>query len=132
MSWYLHAMRNYADFSGRARRKEYWMFRLAHLMILFLPFLVFMIAGYSPNSVPNSETVFDYSGFTLLGIMLVHSIPELAIGARRLHDTSRSGWWLLIALIPFAGFVLLYFFCLQGVTGENQYGSDPKLTDAAT
>ncbi|HQR50311.1 MAG TPA: DUF805 domain-containing protein [Methylophilaceae bacterium] len=96
----------YADFSGRAKRPEFWWF------VLFL-FLVSLVLGLVSNTV---SLLFS------LGTL----IPSLAVGARRLHDTNRSGWWQLIGLIPVIGWIVLIVFCAQeGESGDNQYGAPP-------
>lgn len=119
MNWYLSALRKYFVFQGRARRKEYWFFWLFNT--IFLAIL---------SVLDNSTGTFNPdSGYGLLsGIYsLVVFIPSLAVSVRRLHDTSRSGWWLLISLIPLIGFIVLLIFMLQNSTlGQNQYGANPK------
>ncbi len=113
MHWYLDVLKNYTGFSGRARRTEFWMFWLINLGIAIVLTIIESILGL-PGVL---------SGLYNLAILL----PSIAVGMRRLHDTDRSGWWLLIALVPFVGaIVLLIFFCLEGTSGDNQYGPDPK------
>ncbi|MEK3884626.1 DUF805 domain-containing protein [Paenibacillus sp. PL2-23] len=112
MEWYLKVIKNYVGFTGRARRKEYWMFVLFNIIISVALSIIEMIAG-----MPSILT-WLYS----LAIFL----PSLAVLVRRLHDTGRSGWWVLIGLIPLVGFIiLLVFACMEG-EGDNQYGPDPK------
>jgi uncharacterized membrane protein YhaH (DUF805 family) len=109
MNWYLEVLKKYATFEGRARRSEYWWFTLVNFLIAAALHLV----GH----------VHLLVHLYLLAVL----IPSLAVGARRLHDTNRSGWWLLIGLIPIIGaIVLLVFFVTPGVTGNNDYGADPK------
>jgi uncharacterized membrane protein YhaH (DUF805 family) len=100
--------RNYANFNGRAARSEYWWFVLFSIIISAI------------------LSVIDGSGM-LSGIWsLVVLLPTLAVGARRLHDIDRSGWWLLIGLIPLIGFiVLIWFFVTKGNEGANRFGNDP-------
>jgi len=113
MSWYLEVLKKYAVFSGRARRKEYWFFSLFNLIIGFVLGVVEVLVG-GPGIVGM-----------LYGLAVI--IPALAVSVRRLHDTDRSGWWLLIALIPVVGaIVLLIFMVLDSSPGENQYGPNPK------
>ena len=120
MDWMLMPLRRYAEFSGRSRRKEYWMFFLGVFIVSFVLQIVEGIVGLSGmigGLYGPLTTIF------LLGIL----IPNIAVGVRRLHDTDRSGWWLLIALVPLiGGLVLLYFFVSDGTQGTNQYGPDPK------
>ena len=113
MHWYLDVLKNYTGFSGRARRTELWMFWLINLGIAIVLTVIESILGL-PGVL---------SGLYNLAILL----PSIAVGMRRLHDTDRSGWWLLIAFVPLLGaIVLLIFFCLEGTKGDNQYGPDPK------
>ncbi len=122
MNWYLKALKKYAVFSGRARRKEYWYFALFSLLIAIVLAIIEGIVGNL-----DAET-----GVGLLGdiYLLAILIPSIAVAVRRLHDTDRSGWWLLIALIPLiGGIVLIVFWAQDSQPGENQYGSNPK--DAA-
>lgn len=114
MEWYLKVLKNYVGFTGRARRKEYWMFVLVSAIISILLAIVEALIG-----------VDDFiTGLYSLLVLL----PTLAVGVRRLHDTGRSGWWLLIALIPIVGaIILIVFFCEDSKADENQYGPNPKL-----
>jgi len=117
MNWYLEVLKKYAVFSGRARRKEYWMFFLSNVIILFVLGFVEGLAG-SPGIVGML-----YS----LGVL----IPSIAVSVRRLHDTDRSGWWLLIGLVPLIGAIVLLVYMVQdSKLDENQYGSNPKTETA--
>lgn len=123
MGWYLKALRQYADFSGRARRTECWMFALVNTVILVLLVVVDTAAGLSIGS-----------GTGLLGSIysLAVLVPALAVGARRLHDTGRSGWWQLLGLVPVVGWiVLIYWYCLDGDPDANDFGPSPKPVPAA-
>lgn len=129
MNWMLLPYRRYAEFSGRSRRREYWMFGLFYLLVF-----VVLNALFGTNEVTRTPTGFGY-GSRLVGgggfvgglFALASFIPALALSVRRLHDQGRSGWMLLLGLIPFfGGFVLLVFMCLEGTRGPNQYGPDPK------
>jgi uncharacterized membrane protein YhaH (DUF805 family) len=122
MSWYLDILKTkYAQFSGRAGRKEFWMFCLFHLLVILGLSMVDAITG------TNEET-----GLGLLtGLYLLATlVPAIALMLRRLHDTDRSGLWLLLIPTGIGGVVLLVFMCLDGTPGDNQFGSSPK-TDAA-
>jgi uncharacterized membrane protein YhaH (DUF805 family) len=123
MNWYLDVLKKYADFNGRARRKEYWMFFLFNVIITIVLMIVDGILGTS--AVPGT--------LGLLGALysLVLLIPGIAVAVRRLHDTGRSGWWILIGLVPFVGFIVLIVFMVQdGTPGENQFGKNPKMVTA--
>jgi uncharacterized membrane protein YhaH (DUF805 family) len=119
MEWATLPLKKYADFSGRARRKEYWMFTLLLL-------IVGLVVGFVEGALGLSGTVGPYGALSLL-FMLAIIVPSIAVGVRRLHDTERSGWWLLLYFLPIIGFiVLLVFFVLDGTRGANEYGADPK------
>ncbi|TVR27597.1 MAG: DUF805 domain-containing protein [Balneolaceae bacterium] len=114
VEWYLQPFKKYAEFTGRARRKEYWSFTLGNFIISLL------LGGAGFGIGLGSE----YLGMLF---SLFVFIPSLAVGVRRLHDTGKSGFWLLILFVPVIGFfVLLYFFLLDSDTGSNQYGPSPK------
>ena len=118
MNWYIEVLKKYAVFSGRARRKEYWMFFLFNTIIALIIGLIEGFAGIAPKS--------DQSVLATLYTLAV-LLPALAVGVRRLHDTGRSGWWLLIALVPIIGAIVLLVFMVQDShPGENQYGPNPK------
>ena len=107
---------NFANFSGRARREEYWYYSLA----------VFVISAIL--SVLSKAGIVGVI-FSILSFLfsLCILIPGLAVSVRRLHDTGRSGWWLLLCLIPLIGqIVLLVFMVTEGQKGENKWGDDPK------
>jgi uncharacterized membrane protein YhaH (DUF805 family) len=123
MNWYLEVLKKYAVFNGRARRKEYWMFFLFNIIIAVILGLVEGFAGIAPES--------DQSVLGTL-YMLAVLLPGLAVGVRRLHDSDRSGWWLLIAFVPIIGAIILLVFMVQdSQPGENQYGPNPKAEVAA-
>jgi len=125
MGWYLEVLKKYAVFDGRARRKEYWMFFLTNLVISVVLILIDLLIGtFSPQG-----GVGLLQGLYSLAVL----IPSIAVTVRRLHDTGRSGWWILIALIPFiGGIVLLIFMALDSEPGANQYGLNPKGGNIAT
>lgn len=122
-NWYMQALKKYAVFSGRARRKEYWFFVLWYVIIsIGLAILDNIIGTYSAKA-----------GIGLLGgiYALALLIPSISVSVRRLHDTGRTGWWLLIILIPLIGaIVLLVFMFLDSQPGENEYGPSPKAAGA--
>lgn len=118
MNWYLKAIRQYADFSGRARRKEYWMFALFNFIFLLIAVMLDMALGLGYGDGP---------GVLYLLYLLFMIIPSLSVGVRRLHDTGKSGWFMLIGLIPAVGGIILFiFFVMEGNSGPNEYGDDPK------
>lgn len=113
INWYLKVVKeNYANFNGRARRSEYWYFALVNVIISIVLAIVDSIIGMQ-----------------LLGgiYSLALLIPSIAVGVRRLHDIGKSGWMLLVALIPLVGAIwLIILFCKEGDSGPNEYGADPK------
>jgi uncharacterized membrane protein YhaH (DUF805 family) len=116
--WYRKVISQYVDFSGRARRSEYWYFALVNIIIGFVLGLVDSIIGTTSSG-----------GFGILGgiYLLAILVPSIAVAARRLHDTGRSGWWLLIGLIPIIGAIVLLVFVVQdSQPGSNQWGPNPK------
>jgi uncharacterized membrane protein YhaH (DUF805 family) len=113
MNWYIGVLKQYAVFSGRSRRQEFWMFMLFHIIISFvLSFVESMVGGPGVLGLIYA-----------LGVLL----PSLGVSIRRLHDTGRSGWWILIVLVPIVGgIVLLVYYCQDSAAGENQFGASPK------
>lgn len=120
MNWYLDVLKKYAVFNGRARRKEYWMFVLFNLIAsVVLSFIDHLIGTFSADA-----SIGLLSGIYALAIFL----PGLAVTVRRLHDTDRTGWWVLIGLIPLIGaVVLIVFLAFDSNPRQNQYGDNPKL-----
>jgi uncharacterized membrane protein YhaH (DUF805 family) len=118
VSWYLEVLRKYAQFDGRARRTEYWMFALINVVVSMGLGLVGGMMGVSSDM-----------GMNILAAIytLAILVPSIAVGVRRLHDTGRSGWWMFIALIPILGAIALLIFAVQdSEPGANQYGPNPK------
>lgn len=121
MKWYLKCLKQYFDFSGRARRKEYWLFCLFNLIIAYILNVIDSVIGLT----------FPV-GIVELGILgVIYSIllfiPGLAVGVRRLHDIGKSGWFYLIGLIPLVGaIIVLIWFCKEGEHKTNKWGPDPK------
>lgn len=113
MDWYVAVLKKYAEFSGRARRKEYWMFAL----VSFLVSVGIAVLGMMVNALNILTWVYTLAVF----------IPSIAVGVRRLHDTGRSGWMGLLALIPLVGaIIVIVFLCQDSAPGDNQYGPNPK------
>jgi uncharacterized membrane protein YhaH (DUF805 family) len=125
MHWYFEVLRKYADFSGRARRKEYWVYTLFTILISIVLAIVDEVAGLNKATQGLSPLS------NLYGLLVL--IPGLAVSVRRLHDTGKSGWSLLIVLIPIIGaIILLVYMVRSGDPGPNQYGPDPKATPYLT
>lgn len=111
--WYVNCIKgHYADFEGRARRTEYWMFVLVNVIIAIVIALIGRIIH-----LPVISTLYS----------LAVLVPGIAVGARRLHDTDRTAWWLLISLVPLIGWIwIIILLAIPGDQGPNQYGPDPK------
>lgn len=131
MDQILLPLKRYADFSGRSRRKEFWSYILAVWVVMFV--LMYLdsalgLGGQTSSYANETGVGFNMSGGLLsLLFVLATLVPNLAVSVRRLHDLGKSGWMLLIGLIPFIGWLYLLFLYLQpGVSGSNAYGPDPK------
>lgn len=114
MNWFLKVLKQYADFNGRARRKEYWMFTLFFMIIYYS---IAAIGG-----VLGSSAVIMIALVFALGVL----VPSIAVGVRRLHDTGKSGWYLLLGIVPVANFYILYLLVIDSTPGPNEYGDNPK------
>jgi uncharacterized membrane protein YhaH (DUF805 family) len=138
MDAYLAAMRNYATFSGRAGRKEYWMFALIVMAIMIVCFIldpmlgIYVLQGVfktSSSAELNGAVVaaqaHDGIGILTLIAYLVHLIPGSAVAFRRLHDVNKSGWSILLAVIPLVNFYFLFLLIEQGTPGINRFGAPP-------
>ena len=122
MNWYLQALKKYADFSGRARRKEYWFFVLFNIIIS----VVLTVCDVFMGTYSAAASIGILTGIYTLAVL----IPGIAVTVRRLHDTGRSGWWILIILVPLIGaIVLLIFMLIDSQAGTNAYGPSPKTGD---
>ncbi|MER5964698.1 DUF805 domain-containing protein [Streptomyces sp. NPDC002057] len=116
MNWYIDVIKKYAVFSGRARRKEFWMFELFNIIIAIVLAVIGVALDFSLLSTLYSLAIF---------------LPSLGVTIRRLHDTNRSGWWVLIGLIPLVGaIILIVFAATEGDQHENEHGPNPKLAPA--
>lgn len=117
MNWYLDVLKKYAVFSGRARRKEYWMYMLFNLIAYVVVAIVDAVLTTAPL----------LTGIYALAVFL----PTLGVTVRRLHDTGRSGWWILLGLIPLIGaIILIVFYATEGDQTDNAHGPNPKLAPA--
>ena len=129
MKWFIKAFRQYADFSGRASRQEFWMFVLFNLLFAMAwAFVAGLLTGLFGGSFDQeSRLIFMYK---LIAIYYaVTAVPAMAVGVRRLHDTGRSGWWMLIGLVPLVGGIwLIVLMCSDDNPGDNRYGSPPDGT----
>jgi uncharacterized membrane protein YhaH (DUF805 family) len=119
MNWYLKVLRNYTDFKGRARRKEYWFFMMFNMVFLIVAIIIDNVLGTLPDEFP-------FGLFYLLYVLAIF-IPGLAVTVRRLHDIGKSGWYYFVILIPFIGGIwLLVLLLTDSIPGENQYGLNSK------
>ena len=144
LEWMIMPLRRYADFKGRSRRKEFWLFALLNVVVFTLVTILSMVIGGASmmtqmaNSAGNPMAVYGalFSGVGLLLAVwwLATVVPNVAVGVRRLHDRDMSGWWYLGGIvggfIPFVGILasigLVVLFCLEGARGPNRFGPDPK------
>ncbi len=110
----------YATFSGRATRSEYWWFALFASIVAVLYYALY---GYS--FIYGSESGYIFVSVIYGIFSLVSILPSLALMVRRLHDIGKSGWWILIGLVPFIGGIVLLIFSLMESTGDNEYGPNP-------
>ena len=119
MNWYIGVLKKYAVFKGRAQRAEYWFFVLFNVIFA----IVFTVIDGALGMLDPATGFGALSGLYSLAVL----IPSIAVTIRRLHDTSRAGWWLLIIFVPLiGGIVLLVFMCLDSTPGDNDYGPNPK------
>lgn len=122
MEWFLKVVKeHYADFNGRARRKEYWMFTLFAYIFLIAIVIVAAILG----AIAGFLGVIGMIAYILFALAII--VPSLAVSVRRLHDIGKSGWFIFVSLIPLVGSIwLLIMLCTEGTRGDNEYGPDPK------
>lgn len=119
MKWFLYSLRNFAKFEGRASRPEYWYF----VLFVFLIFILLVIVDFSLGTYDEELGM----GVTSAIFFMLVAIPSTAVGARRLHDTNRTGWWQLINLLPYIGsLILIALFSVKGQSEENRYGPPPS------
>ena len=119
LDWYVDAWRNFGNFEGRSSRPAYWYFALVHLIISFMCLFLDVAVFRSADDVPVLSILYALATF----------IPGLSLSVRRLHDTGRSGWWLLVEVVPVVGqLVLLLFLVSASQPGDNRYGPTPTAT----
>lgn len=111
MDWYIKVLKEYVNFAGRARRKEYWMFTLINVIVSIV---LGVVAGMI--KLPILATIYS------LAVLL----PSIGVAVRRLHDTNRSGWFLLLALVPLVNLYLIYLLVIDSDPSTNPYGPNPK------
>lgn len=117
MNWFLKCIRQYADFKGRARRTEYWMFTLVCSIISYGLQIIAPFCGDLQLIIGGILMIF--------GLVLL--VPSFAVAVRRLHDVGKSGWFYLIVFIPIIGMIWLFvLFCTDSQYGENKWGPNPK------
>ena len=124
MEWMILPLKRYADFQGRSRRKEYWMFTLGYIILIAIIAVLGGVMGAFDESGGAGSTIF-------LGLIVVVAlalfIPGLAVQVRRFHDQDKSGWFVLLGFIPYVGgLIVLIFMLLEGTKGPNRFGPDPK------
>lgn len=118
MNWYMEVLKKYADFSGRARRTEFWMFVLFNFIISVVLSVIDHVVGLDKNGVGILRPIYA----------LAVLVPSIAVAVRRLHDTNRSGWWILVGLVPCIGWIFLLIYYVQDSDPQpNQYGPNPKM-----
>ena len=126
MNYYLAALKNYAVFQGRARRAEFWWFVLCNFIVSMVLQTLFGAVLLTAEEGGGSPLAFIPVLYTLAVL-----IPSIAVGVRRLHDSGRSGWWILIGLVPLIGAIVLIVFYVQDSNpGDNEYGANPKAAPA--
>jgi len=128
MNWYLKVMKeHYADFKGRARRKEYWFFALFNIIIMVIATILDKALGLDFTMGSGQYAVSMGYGYIYIIAALIHLIPGLAVSVRRLHDVGKSGWMYFIVLIPLVGPIwLLVLMFTDSADGENKWGPNPK------
>lgn len=126
MKWMFMPYRRYADFSGRSRRREYWMFELFYWGVFLLLLFPIVASIYAEQGLSS----FGILALPPLIVFVIGSfIPRLAVCVRRFHDQDKTGWLVLLVFIPYVGpIIVMIFILLQGTRGANRFGPDPKDT----
>lgn len=124
---------NYANFSGRARRSEYWFFYLFNMIAVFVFIIIGALIGAIFGGGEGAVGGLGFGYILYLLYALAAFIPSIAVTVRRLHDTNRSGWNILWCLLPCVGAIVLLVFMVQdSYPGDNQYGENPKVINITT
>jgi len=133
MEWMILPYKRYFDFSGRSRRKEYWMFALLNAIIasVAVALMISQIFTYREAAMQQQSDgpgAGFWLGIVILGVFFLGTfIPSLAVQVRRFHDQDKSGWFLLLNFVPYVGGLIVFvFMCLEGTRGPNRFGPDPK------
>jgi uncharacterized membrane protein YhaH (DUF805 family) len=127
MNYYLYVLKNYAIFSGRARRSEYWYFVLFNIIFAFATMMLDKAIGTNFTIQTAAGPIDLFYGYVYIIYTLFIFLPSLAVLVRRLHDVGKSGWFVLIGLIPIIGSIwILVLLCTDSIPGKNQYGLNPK------
>ena len=128
MEWMLMPYHRYADFQGRSGRMEYWMFQLFVVLVLTAAIILAVVAGVTGSASGGAVSpLFLIVGGLIVVFVLGSFIPSIAVQVRRFHDQDKSGWFILLGLIPyFGGLIMLIFMCLEGTRGPNRFGPDPR------
>ena len=114
-------LKNLTNFNGRTRRREYWFYCLGVVLFIIVPLAAVLLLGGVDKEIAK------------LICRIIHPLLVISITVRRLHDIDRSGWWVLLVLIPIIGDIaLLIFMCQKGTKGENRFGKDPTAEDERT
>ena len=128
MRWILRPWRQFFSFSGRATRREYWLFQV-QLIVLYVAML---LAVGALGGAVQSEASDSILGFAMIPAILFYLIGSLSSGVRRIHDHDKSGWLFLLSFVPFIGWIFFLIMMLTpGTRGTNSYGRDPRDGDAA-
>jgi len=123
MNWYIKVLKNYFNFDGRARRKEYWFFMLFNVIFAIVAAVIDNVLGIASEELGYGPIYGLYA--------LATFIPGIAVSIRRLHDIGKSGWYFLLGIIPCVGGIILLVFALTpGDPYDNEYGPDPKADEA--
>ncbi len=128
MDWMLMPLRRYADFEGRSRRKEYWMFQLGLIIATVALVAIIAIIGGGLDGLAEGGGIFAGIGLVAFGLFgLAIILPSIAVQVRRFHDQDKSGWFVLLNFVPYVGgLIVIVFMFLEGTPGPNRFGPDPK------